>query len=122
MELLIHLLILIPLAAFVISLVIPKKMELWLSRVAFFAMLLQLIVSITLSIFWAINEFKAINIPEFSVYQNRDYNFYIDFYFDELTLLFLLIGSFVTVLISYYSRYYLHREEGYKRLDRKSVV
>lgn len=115
MELLIHLLILIPLTAFVISLVIPKKMEQWLSRVAFFAMLLQLIVSITLSIFWAINEFKAINIPEFSVYQNRDYNFYIDFYFDELTLLFLLIGSFVTVLISYYSRYYLHREEGYKR-------
>ena len=34
---------------------------------------------------------------------------------DRITLVYLLLGSLITFVITVYSRYYLHREEGYKR-------
>jgi NADH:ubiquinone oxidoreductase subunit 5 (subunit L)/multisubunit Na+/H+ antiporter MnhA subunit len=73
------------------------------------------LVSIFFTYQWASHGFHEINLKEFSVYQNGNYDFYLDFYFDKLTMVYLLLGSSLTFLITIYSRYYLHREEGYKR-------
>jgi NADH:ubiquinone oxidoreductase subunit 5 (subunit L)/multisubunit Na+/H+ antiporter MnhA subunit len=54
-------------------------------------------------------------MKEFSVYQASNYDFFIDFYFDKITLVYLILGSMITFVITIYSRYYLHREDGYKR-------
>ena len=111
----IHFFILLPFVSFLLSLFIPKKKENALSILAYTSVGLQLLVSIFFTYQWASHGFHEINLKEFSVYQNGNYDFYLDFYFDKLTMVYLLLGSSLTFLITIYSRYYLHREEGYKR-------
>lgn len=111
----IHFFILLPFVSFLLSLFIPKKKENALSILAYTSVGLQLLVSIFFTYQWASHGFQEINLKEFSVYQNGTYDFYLDFYFDKLTMVYLLLGSSLTFLITIYSRYYLHREEGYKR-------
>jgi NADH:ubiquinone oxidoreductase subunit 5 (subunit L)/multisubunit Na+/H+ antiporter MnhA subunit len=67
------------------------------------------------SILWLLKGAHVINLKEFSIFKAKDYDFYIDFYFDGITLTYLIIGALLTFIITVYSRYYLHREEGYKR-------
>jgi NADH:ubiquinone oxidoreductase subunit 5 (subunit L)/multisubunit Na+/H+ antiporter MnhA subunit len=56
-----------------------------------------------------------VQFKEISVYRAHNYDFFIDFLVDKLTLTFAFLGASLTFLITIYSRYYLHRESGYKR-------
>lgn len=115
MEILIHCLVILPFAAFLLSLFISSKREDLLSIFTFLFLSLELLISLILFALWIKDGALPINIKEFSIYQNGEYNFYIDLYFDKLTMLFVFIGSFLTFIVTMFSRYYLHREEGYKR-------
>ena len=115
MEKFIHLFILLPIVAFIISVMIPKKQEGLLSRVAFVSVGLQFLAALLFLIFWFEKGVPHINLKEFSIYKANNYDFFIDFYVDRITLVYLLLGSLITFVITVYSRYYLHREEGYKR-------
>lgn len=115
MEILIHCLVILPFAAFLLSLFISSKREDLLSIFTFLFLSLELLIAFILFALWIKDGALPINIKEFSIYQNGEYNFYIDLYFDKLTMLFVFIGSFLTFIVTMFSRYYLHREEGYKR-------
>ena len=115
MEKFIHLFILLPIVAFIISVMIPKKQEGLLSRVAFVSVGLQFLAALLFLIFWFEKGVPHINLKEFSIYKANNYDFFIDFYVDRITLVYLFLGSLITFVITVYSRYYLHREEGYKR-------
>jgi len=115
MEQLINLFILLPLVGFILSLVIPKQNENLLSRVSFITVGIQLFGAMIFIVVWIVKGAEVINLKEFSVFQAHGYDFYIDFYFDRITLTYLIIGAMLTFIITVYSRYYLHREEGYKR-------
>ncbi len=115
MEKFIHLFILLPIVAFIISVMIPKKQEGLLSRVAFVSVGLQFLAALLFLIFWFEKGVPHINLKEFSIYKAYNYDFFIDFYVDRITLVYLFLGSLITFVITVYSRYYLHREEGYKR-------
>ena len=107
--------ILIPVIGFIISLLIPAKKEGILSRVAFLTVGLHLISFIIFSVFWLFHGHETLNLKEIVLFKSKDYEFLIDFCFDEITVVYLLVGAFLTFLVTIYSRYYLHREEGYKR-------
>jgi NADH:ubiquinone oxidoreductase subunit 5 (subunit L)/multisubunit Na+/H+ antiporter MnhA subunit len=115
MEKFIHLFILLPIVAFIISVMIPKKQEGLLSRVAFVSVGVQFLAALLFLIFWFEKGVPHINLKEFSIYKANNYDFFIDFYVDRITLVYLFLGSLITFVITIYSRYYLHREEGYKR-------
>jgi NADH:ubiquinone oxidoreductase subunit 5 (subunit L)/multisubunit Na+/H+ antiporter MnhA subunit len=115
MEVFIHFFILLPVVSFFLSLLIPKKNEQALSVLAYTSVGIQFFSALVFSVIWIINKMPAINLKEFSVYQTSNYDFFIDFYFDKITLVFLTLGSMITFVITIYSRYYLHREDGYKR-------
>lgn len=115
MEKFIHLFILLPIVAFIISIMIPKKQEGILSRVAFVSVGVQFLAALLFLIFWFEKGVPHINLKEFSIYKAYNYDFFIDFYVDRITLVYLFLGSLITFVITVYSRYYLHREEGYKR-------
>lgn len=115
MENSIHLFILIPLIGFLFSMLIPNKNEKIISWNTFLTVGAHLIYSIYFIINWMLNGFQVIDFKEFSVFKTDHYDFYIDIHFDSLTLTFLLVGSLLTFLVSGYSRYYMHRESGYKR-------
>lgn len=115
MHQLIHTLLLIPFCGFSMSLFLPKKNEVLISRISFFTMSFQLIISILLIFYWGINGFQNINIKDISLYESSGYNFFLDFYFDKITAVYLIVGALLTFMVTVYSRYYLHREKDYKR-------
>lgn len=108
--------VLIPLIGFILSLLFSGKNEKGLSRLSFFMVSLQLITVTAYIFYWLfLEKGKPINIREFIVYRNEDYQFLIIFYFDKVTAVYLFVGAFVTFLILRYSSYYLNMEIGYKR-------
>ncbi|MFN7703411.1 MAG: proton-conducting transporter membrane subunit, partial [Chryseotalea sp.] len=115
MEKIINIFILIPLLGFLVSLVIPDKKEEWLSRVAFGTAGLNLIVVTIFTLYWILQGAPLLNMKDFDLFAADGYEFFIDFCFDKISVVFLLLGAMLTFLVTIYSRYYLHREEGYKR-------
>lgn len=115
MENTIALFIVIPLLGFMISLLIPSKKENAISALSATTMTLQLIGVIAFSVYWILYVQHSIDVKEFSVYKTINYEFYISLYFDRIALVYLIIGALLTLTITVYSRYYLHRELGYKR-------
>ncbi len=115
MEKIIQLFIFIPLLGFIVSLIIPRKQENSLSRTSFTILGINLFCLVLFVGYWLFNGHPILNLNEILVYKTTGYEFLLDFYFDKITVVYLLVGSFLTFLVSIYSRYYLHRERGYKR-------
>lgn len=107
--------ILLPFLGFVISLFLPESKEKAISWTAFGTVFLQLVGLVAFIIFWIMNGAKDLNLVELSILKTAHYEFFIDFYFDQISAVYLFIGALLTSMITTYSRYYLHREKGYKR-------
>ena len=110
-----HLILLMPLIGFVVSLLIPEQRENLMSKWTFGMIGLNFILLFSFVVVWLIHGAEATNFKDWSLFQSEGYNFFIDFYFDKVTAIYGLMGGFLTFLITIYSRYYLHREKGYKR-------
>ncbi len=115
MERIIQLFIFIPLIGFFTSLFIQHKRENTISAIAFSFVGLNFFGLLGFSAYWLLNNHPGLNLKEIVVYQSPEYEFLLDFYFDKISMTYLLVGSFLTFLVTIYSRYYLHRESGYKR-------
>lgn len=115
MDFILQFFIIIPLIGFVISLFIPSKKETVISWTAFFTVGIHMLGLVAFLVFWLINGHPHLNLKEIPIIKTIGYEFYIDFYFDKITAVYLLVGAFLTFLVTIYSRYYLHRESGYKR-------
>ncbi|RTL10728.1 MAG: hypothetical protein EKK56_09565, partial [Flavobacteriaceae bacterium] len=94
---------------------LPESKEKAISWTAFGAVFLQLVGLVVFIIFWIIDGAKDLNLVELSILKTDHYEFFIDFYFDQISAVYLFIGALLTSMITTYSRYYLHREKGYKR-------
>lgn len=105
----------LPLVGFIISLLLPEKKEALISWVAFGTVFTQLVALIIFIIFWIIDGANQLNLNEATLLKTDHYEFFIDFYFDKISAVYLFIGALLTSMITTYSRYYLHREKGYKR-------
>lgn len=107
--------LIVPFLGFLVSILVHKSNEVLHSRVAFGTAGIQNALAIAFTIYWAFTGGKELNIKEFVIYSTPGYEFFVDFYFDRVTAVFLVVGSILTFLITLYSRHYLHREDGYKR-------
>ncbi len=112
---LLNILVLLPLFAFVMSLVISKRNEKLISGAAFVSVGLHFICCLVFVAYWLYNGHPTINLKSFTIFKSPDYEFYIDFCFDKITAVYFFVGSFLTFLVTIYSKAYLHRETGYKR-------
>ena len=111
----IHAYIGLPLFGFLLSLIVQRTKEKLLSVISYSTAAVQLLLVLIYGISWLNMGSNPAQFKELSVYKAENYEFFIDFLVDKLTLIFALLGSTLTFLITIYSRYYLHREEGYKR-------
>ena len=111
----IHAYIGLPLLAFFASLLLKKRQESALSILSYTTAGLQLVLVLIYGFFWLRDGSNPTQFKELSVYSSENYEFFIDFLVDKLTLVFAFLGASLSFLITIYSRYYLHREEGYKR-------
>lgn len=112
---LLNLFLLLPLCGLILSFLISREKELMISRVAFYTAGLTLLSVIAYSIAWLNIGHVSVNLKEVAIYTSKNYEFAVDLYFDKITMVYLTVGAFLTFLITIYSRYYLHRESGYKR-------
>lgn len=103
------------LIGFVISLLVSSKNERAISRVVFVTVGLHFLTIFALSFLWLWHGRQILNVKEIVLYKTINYEFLLDILFDKITAFYQLIGAFLTFLVSIYSRYYLHKEPGYKR-------
>lgn len=115
MEIALQIFILIPFVGFLLSLLIPENKESFLSWLAVTVIGLQLILSSCFTILWLIKGRVPVGFDSFSLYQTNGYSFFLSFYFDKISAIYLLVGGILVSLVTRFSRYYLHREPGYKR-------
>lgn len=105
----------LPFIGFILSLLLPEKKEALISWVAFGTVFIQFLALIVFILFWILDGANHLNLNEVTLLKTDHYEFFIDFYFDKISAVYLFIGALLTSMITTYSRYYLHREKGYKR-------
>ena len=108
-------LVLLPLLGFSLLAMGSKWGEMHISRIAWTTALLHSLLVVIALLLWIANGADPLNFKEWVLFQNADYSFFIDFYLDEVSAVFVAMGSFITLLIIRYSRFYMHMESGYKR-------
>lgn len=105
----------IPLLGFLICLFIPRNNEWLLSRLSFLVVGAHTVLSQIFILAWLWSGLHDINYIGPTFYASDNYKFFLSLYFDKVSATYLFVGSLLTFLITVYSRYYLHREKGYKR-------
>lgn len=108
-------LVLIPILGFVGCILIPKKLERVIFSIAITAILLELALFLILGYQWLSNGGSSISTSLGSLYASNHYTFSLDFYFDTLSAVYLGMASIMTALVFIFSKYYMHREPGFKR-------
>ena len=105
----------IPFLGYLLSLLINKKREAIIANIALGTSFIQLVFLIGFSFSWYLAGALALDIKQVTLLTTPEFDFFIDFFFDQVSLVFLFVGSILTLLVSVFSKYYIHREPGFKR-------
>jgi NADH:ubiquinone oxidoreductase subunit 5 (subunit L)/multisubunit Na+/H+ antiporter MnhA subunit len=111
----ISLFIIIPLAAFFASLFWKNHQEKPIARIVQFTKGFFIVATVAYAVFWFINGSTPVNQRLVTIYQTDNFVFAIQFYYDLITVVYSIVGAVLFFLVSTFSRYYMHRDEGYKR-------
>ena len=98
----------IPFLGYVLSLLINKKREAIIANIALGTSFIQLAFLIGFSFFWYLAGALALDIKQVTLLTTPEFDFFIDFFFDRVSLVFLFVGSILTLLVSIFSKYYIH--------------
>lgn len=115
MEKLLQFFILLPLLGFIVSLVFRNRNENAIAGTAIGTLGLQLVGLLLFSIAWISNGNNILNIKHFTLYKEGNIEIFIDLFFDTITAVFAFVGTLITFLVAIFSRFYLHRDSGFKR-------
>ena len=105
----------IPLLAFLVSLFWQNKSEKAIGFIVRFTKILYILVSVFFAVWWVLNGLKPISYHVATLYQTDHFVFALELFYDEVTAVFSIIGAFLFFLVATFSKYYMHRDEGYKR-------
>lgn len=108
-------LILIPILGLVGVILTPKRLERVIFFIAIAAILLEFVTFLVLGYQWLGMGGSSVSTSIGALYASSHYTFSLDFYFDRLSAIFLGIATVMTALVFIFSRYYMHREQGFKR-------
>ncbi len=115
MSSLVFLLIGLPLLGFVVSLLIPARFENGMAAWVKFITTTLFFTALGVSVYWLVEGRHLFHYHGTTVLSSGHYIFYLEFYLDWLSLVYACFGSFLFMLIAFFSHRYLHRESGYKR-------
>lgn len=112
---LLPLFMLIPFGVLLLSLFIPGVKEQTISGITLLALGTHLAGAVLFFVWWIAAGSPQIDIRHFTVYSNPEFEFFISYYFDKISAVFLVTGSLLTFLVGWFSKFYMHREAGFKR-------
>ncbi len=107
--------ILAPLIGFTISLFFRNRNENAIAGIAITTMGFQLVGLAIFIVNWILQGSNLLDIKHFTFYKEGNVEIYIDLFFDKLTAVFAFVGTLITFLVTIFSRFYLHRDSGFKR-------
>ena len=90
----------VPIIGFFVSNILPKTNERLISGTAFGALVVQLSLATAYVLYWVFNGAETLQVKEIILFQNADYIFQIDFLFDWITAVYLLVGAVLTLLVT----------------------
>jgi NADH-quinone oxidoreductase subunit L len=122
MEQILKFFILLPFFALLANLFVAGIKERILSGIAIGAAGLHLAGTVGFIGWWATQAWPTLDIKELVLYKSPEFEFFINFYFDKITAVFLFTGSVLIFLVTVFSKFYLHREEGFKRFFNTLLV
>ena len=105
----------IPFIAFILTLLWQNKQEKPIIRIVRFTKIFYIVAAIAYAVLWVINGFTPVTQRYLTLYETDHFVFAIQFYYDHITAVYSIVGAVLFFLVSTFSRYYLHRDEGYKR-------
>lgn len=111
----ISLFVIIPFIAFLATLFWQNKQEKPITAIVQFTKAFFIVATVTYGILWLINGYIPVNHKLVTLYQSEHFVFAIQFYYDHVTAVFSIVGAVLFFLVSTFSRYYMHRDEGFKR-------
>jgi NADH-quinone oxidoreductase subunit L len=115
MSQLLQLFIWLPISGFLFSLLIPRKKETVISGIAIATAGIHLAGILVFTAYWLLNGYPVLDIKHIVLFHSGDIEIFIDFYFDKVTAVFAIAGSLLAFVVMVFSRFYMHREEGFKR-------
>jgi NADH:ubiquinone oxidoreductase subunit 5 (subunit L)/multisubunit Na+/H+ antiporter MnhA subunit len=115
MEQFLQLFTLVPLLGFFLSLLAPRKNEAVISGIAISFAGLHLLGSLGLVVYWLMNSHPVLDIRHITFFSEGNTEIFIDFYYDKTAAVFGIFGSMLVFLVSIFSKFYMHRDAGYKR-------
>lgn len=113
-QLLIYL-ILIPFVGLILSSFFDNKQESAIYGITIATIIVHLIGASAVTILWLMGSQKVLFYEGIDLYKTNETHFSIDFYFDRITVLYGMMATGVTFLVSKFSRTYMHRDKGFKR-------
>lgn len=108
-------LVLIPILGFVGCILTPRKQERVIFSIAISTMLLEFISFITFLYKWLSSGSSSVFTTIGTVFSSGHYSLSLSFYFDRLAAVFLGMTILMTTLVYVFSKFYMHREQGFKR-------
>lgn len=111
----IGLFVFIPLLAFFASLVWQNKQEKPIAWIVQFTKAFYIVAAVAYAVLWIAGGYTPVSYKLIALYQTDHFVFAIQFYYDHITAVFSIVGAVLFFLVSTFSRYYMHRDEGYKR-------
>ncbi len=115
MNQLLVLFIAIPLIAFFITLFWQNKNEKPIGLIVRFTKLFYIVVSVSFFVWWMWNGRVPVSYKLATLYQTDHFVFAVHLLYDEITAVFSIAGAMLFFLVATFSKYYMHRDEGYKR-------
>ncbi|MEN9322893.1 MAG: hypothetical protein RL699_673 [Bacteroidota bacterium] len=115
MEFYIYLFVLIPLLSFAGSIWFSKKNEKAIAAWSIGMVGLQFVVLLAYVVYWMTQGFKVFSQYYFTFYQEDQIHIFLELFWDKITVVFALTGAVICFFVALYSKFYLHRDAGYKR-------
>lgn len=109
------LLIAVPLLAFFATLLWQNKSEKPIGYIVRFTKVFNIVLSIVMAVWWLSNGLTPVNTHIGTLYQTEHFAFALQLHYDEVTAVFSVVGALLFFLVATFSKYYMHRDEGYKR-------
>ena len=111
----ISLFIIFPLLAFVASLFWQNRQEKPITMIVLFTKAFYILAALVYAILWLVSGYEPVSQHFITLYDTDHFVFAIQFYYDRVTAVYSVVGAVLFFLVSTFSRYYMHRDEGFKR-------
>ncbi len=111
----ISLFLFLPLIAFFATLIWNNRQEKPIANIVQVTKAIYITASVAFAVLWFVDGYSPISQHLVTLYATDNFVFAIQVYYDETTAVFSVVGAVIFFLVSTFSRYYMHRDEGFKR-------